>query len=227
MCVRWGLAAAVLICAWNPARGHEELIIGRNAGNQLVIHFDAELPIDMPISVFPGFPGWAAVEQGFESTSLDEPDEDFFQLDAGSDIEFVLVSQDDGIRVSSDSGGGFVPVGGTFHLGPPFFDFHPVWNIFDGSPEHSYTIELYVRDRSGISSDSDVMGVTFAPVRPAAGDADGNGSINASDIGVFVDVVLGLDVDPVHVAGSDVDASGSVDGADVGPFVAAWMAAQA
>ena len=130
---RWGFGAAVCLLACGVARGHEaELIIGRTAGNQLKIHFDAKLPVDMPVSVFPGFPGWAAFEQGFESTALDEPDEDFYQLDPMSDIEFVLVSQDEGIRISSDSGGGFVPVGGTFHFGQPFFDFHPIWNIFDG-----------------------------------------------------------------------------------------------
>lgn len=220
---RWGFGAAACLLACGAARGHEELIIGRTASNQLKIHYHAKSPVDMPVSVFPGFPGWAAFEQGFESTALDEPDEDFFQLDPASDIEFVLVSQDDGIRISSDSGSGFVPIGGTFHFGQPFFDFHPIWNIFDGAPGHDYSIVLFVRDRAAISSDSDPATVTFTPVRPEAGDADGNGVINAADVGVFVNVLLGLDSNPVHRAGSDVNADGVADGDDVGPFVAAWM----
>lgn len=223
MSVRLCLAAAAWFCACGVARGHEELIIGRTAANQLKIHFHAKLPVDMPVSVFPGFPGWVAVEQGFESTSLDEPDEDFFQLDQNSDIEFVLVSQDPGIRISNDTGNGYTPVGGTFHFGQPFFDFHPIWNIFDGAPGSEYSIVLFVRDRAAISSDSEEVIVTFTPVRPAAGDADGNGVIDAADITVFINVLLGIDSDPVHVAGADVDASGAADGEDIAPFVTAWM----
>lgn len=223
---KWIVGAAAIACSCAVARGHEELIIGQDSVGRLKIHFHAKLPVEMPVSVFPGFPGWVAVEQGFESAPLDEPDEDFFQLDPASDIEFVLVSQDAGIRISNDTGDGFTPVGGTFHFGQPFFDFHPLWNIYDGVPGTEYSIVLYVRDRASISTDSEEVTVTFTPVRPEAGDADGNGSINAADIGVFVNVLLGLDTSPVHVAGSDVTANGVADGDDVGPFVAAWIAAQ-
>ena len=84
---------------------------------------------------------------------------------------------------------------------------------------------LYVRDRLGISADSENVIVTFTPVRPEAGDADGNGAINAADIGVFVNVLPGLDAAPVHVAGSDVTANGVADGDDVEPSVTAWITA--
>lgn len=221
---KWLIGAAAALSFCGAARGHEELIIGRTAGGQLKIHFHAPLPVEMPISVFPGFPAWAAFEQGFESTAFDEPDEDFFQLDPESDIEFVLVSQDDGIRISNDTGSGFVPVGGTFHFGPPIFDFHPIWNIYDGAPGQAYSIVLYVRDRAAISSDSEPVTVTFTPERPAAGDANGDGQINATDVGVFVNVLLGADRDALHRAGSDVNANGVADGDDIGPFAAAWMA---
>jgi len=221
----WGCALVVLgtVCA---ARGHDELLIGRNSSNQLVIHFHQHEAIPMLVSVFPGYPGWAAFAQGFESLPLDDPDEDVFTLDPASDLEFVVFSQDKGIRISNDNGSGFVPVGGAFHLGMPFFDFHPIWNIYDGVPGIEYTIEVFARDRSGISTDSEPVAVTFTPVRPAAGDADGNGAINAADISVFVEVLLGVDDDPVHEAASDVSGNGSADGDDVGEFVAAWMAAQ-
>ncbi len=226
MTIRYLGCALLVLAVGGVARGHDELLIGRNSSNQLVIHFHLDKAIPMEVSVFPGYPGWAAFEQGFESMPIDDPDEDVFMLDPASDLEFVVFLLDDGIRISNDNGSGFVPVGGTFHLGAPFFDFHPIWNIFDGVPGTEYTIEVFARDRNGISTDSEPVAVTYTPVRPDAGDADGDGTIDAADVGVFVDVLLGLDGDPVHVAASDVNANGLANGDDAGAFVAAWIAAQ-
>lgn len=53
------------------------------------------------------------------------------------------------------------------------------------------------------------------------GDIDGDGDADATDVALFVDVLLGLDTMSSHVAAADVNQSGASDGDDVQPFVAA------
>ncbi|MCB9857492.1 MAG: hypothetical protein H6818_17560 [Phycisphaerales bacterium] len=47
------------------------------------------------------------------------------------------------------------------------------------------------------------------------GDIDNDGSLDATDVALFVDVLVGNDTDAMHVARSDLDCSGSVNGLDV------------
>ncbi len=53
------------------------------------------------------------------------------------------------------------------------------------------------------------------------GDIDGDGDADATDVALFVDVLLGLDAAPSHVAAADINQSGAPDGDDVQPFVTA------
>lgn len=53
------------------------------------------------------------------------------------------------------------------------------------------------------------------------GDLDFNGSVQAADAALFVEVLLGLDTDPARVAASDVNGDGVVNGLDVQAFIAA------
>ncbi|HPF37570.1 MAG TPA: hypothetical protein P5081_08485 [Phycisphaerae bacterium] len=52
------------------------------------------------------------------------------------------------------------------------------------------------------------------------GDIDNDTLIDASDVTIFVDVLLGNDTDAAHVARSDLDCSGDVNGLDVAVMVA-------
>lgn len=52
------------------------------------------------------------------------------------------------------------------------------------------------------------------------GDIDDNGTIDAVDAGIFVNVLLGADTDEAHIERSDVNCSGTVDGRDVAEMVA-------
>src|SRR5262249_590168 len=128
------------ICA--PARAHDEVVAAHNAAGQLVAHLDFTQPYALPPSPFPGINGYALAEPGYSSLVADEPAEDLFTLLPASSIRFVLLAKDPGIEVWNDTGSGFMPIGGTFFLGPPFFDSHPVWNIVSGSPGTNYALTM-------------------------------------------------------------------------------------
>ncbi|MFQ5422717.1 MAG: FG-GAP-like repeat-containing protein [Phycisphaerae bacterium] len=51
------------------------------------------------------------------------------------------------------------------------------------------------------------------------GDADGNGVIDAADVGVLVAVLLGTDTSVPHEAVNDFNGDGRADGLDIDPFV--------
>lgn len=51
-------------------------------------------------------------------------------------------------------------------------------------------------------------------------DPNNDGSLNTSDLPVFVSVLTGADTDPAHVAGSDANCDGHSDGKDIFLFVA-------
>lgn len=52
-----------------------------------------------------------------------------------------------------------------------------------------------------------------------AGDLDDNGDVNATDLQLFVDVLLELDTDPLRLNRADTNCSGQTDGEDIAPFV--------
>ncbi|MEK6644312.1 MAG: hypothetical protein AABZ08_10415 [Planctomycetota bacterium] len=56
-----------------------------------------------------------------------------------------------------------------------------------------------------------------------AGDLDDNGDVNATDLQLFVDVLLQLDADPLHVSRADADCSSQTDGDDITAFVALFI----
>ena len=64
----------------SQARAEEEILAGRNAAGQLRIEVGYAQPLALPVSVFPGIPGYATGELGFHSTIIDDPANDFFQL---------------------------------------------------------------------------------------------------------------------------------------------------
>ncbi len=47
------------------------------------------------------------------------------------------------------------------------------------------------------------------------GDVDGNGTLDSSDVAVFVDVLLGIDTDGAHIARADLNCDSAADGRDV------------
>jgi hypothetical protein len=93
------LMAACIGSTASPARAEDEMNVGHNAAGQLQVQVDFEQPLGLPVSVFPGSPGYATGEVGFHSTPLDDPTNDFFQLSPAADLRFSLVARDPEMEV--------------------------------------------------------------------------------------------------------------------------------
>ncbi|HVP13796.1 MAG TPA: M1 family aminopeptidase [Phycisphaerae bacterium] len=74
---------------------------------------------------------------------------------------------------------------------------------------------------NGVAGGSAVMRFTIA-ARPAA-DINGDCVRNATDVNLFVNVLLGIEHGVSYVANSDLDGNGTVDARDIQPFVTAYL----
>lgn len=195
-----------------------EVLVGRDASGRLAALVGFPMPYHLPRSVFPGFPGFAAGLPGFESLDFDRPGDGVFVLSAQADIEMLLVSSDAGIGVLNDTGSGFMAPGETYHFGPAFFDFHPLWNIPKGEHGEVFGVTVVFRDRSGIHSDSEPLVLTLTPAE-CAGDFNDDGEVNTADLVMFLGWFGGSyeHGEPGHAADSNHD--GSVNTLDLITFL--------
>jgi len=156
------LASALL--AWPESSAAHEivLLVGRSAAGQIKIDADLDHPVPLDLSIFPGIPGYAFGEPAFHSTILDDPTNDFFQPSASTNFQFIVVSADPGIGIYTPSG--FVPLNTPVSLGPPVFDFHPVWHIPAGPIGATYNLTLKVQDTTNTYTDSAPLTVPFTAV---------------------------------------------------------------
>jgi len=141
-------------------------VISRSAAGQLQVGIDFAQPSRLPVSVFPGMPGYATGEMGLHSAAFDEPTNDLFQLSPEADCRLILVAKDPGIEVWNDHGSAFMEVGEEFYIGTAPFDTHPLWNIVHGQPGDSYSLTLKVRDLKGVYADSAPFVLSFTPDPP-------------------------------------------------------------
>jgi len=155
-----------VLAGLSPALAHEEqvLSVGRNAAGEVIVDSDFPQPVELPVSIFPGIPGFATGELAFHSTILDEPDEDFFQLSTAANFQFVLLAKDPGVEVWNDNASAFMAVNETHSIGAPIFDTHPIWNIVNGVPGNSYSLTLKLQDLNGVYPDSEPFVLSFTPV---------------------------------------------------------------
>src|SRR5207253_1101394 len=77
---------------------------------------------------------------------------------------FILLAKDSGMEVWNDTGSGFLAVGGSFFVGQPPFDTHPLWNIPDSLATGSKSLSLKLHDVNGIYSDSGPITLSFQPI---------------------------------------------------------------
>lgn len=172
--MRYGSAPMVAAAAFGLAapalaqhEHHELLEIGRTDADVLEFHTHAMLPIPVPVSTFPEFPGFATAEVAFESLAAPNSHGQLPLL-AGSDIRVIVLAADPGLTLFD--GLTPVPIGGEVVLGAPFFHYLPVWSIAPGSPPGEYTVTLMARDAAGLQADSAPFQVSFTPVpEPAVG----------------------------------------------------------
>src|SRR6516165_8353865 len=88
--------ACVALSVW-LARAGDEIVVGHGAAGQLKVEIGFEQPLGLPVSVFPGSPGYATGEAGFHSAAIDEPANDFFQLSPTADFRLILLAKDAGM----------------------------------------------------------------------------------------------------------------------------------
>jgi hypothetical protein len=160
--------ASLAATATAPSHAHEiVLLVGRSAAGQIKIDADLDHPVPLDPSIFPGIPGYAFGEPAFHATILDDPANDFFQLDPAANFQFVITAQDPGIGIYTPSGP--VPINTPVTLGPSVFDFHPVWQIPGGPVGATYNITLKFQDTTGLYTESAPLSVPFQSVpEPAA-----------------------------------------------------------
>ena len=156
----------LLLAAPFSMLAEDELEIGRNSLGQLKVQVGFEQPFGLPVSVFPGWPGYATGEVGFHSAAFDEPTNDFYQLSLASDLRFILLAKDPGMEVLNDHGSAYMNVGESFFVGQPAFDTHPLWDLVTGQIGGAYSLTLQFHDVNGIYSDSDPIVLSFTPEPP-------------------------------------------------------------
>jgi hypothetical protein len=162
--------ASLAISQRSLARAEElELECGRTAAGQIKVILDFSQPILLPVSIYPGVPGYARADVGVHSTILDEPEEDFFQFSPDANFELILLAKSRGMELWNDHGSGFLPVGGKFFVGPSPFDTHPLWNIPNIRQIGSLALSLKLHDMNGIYSDSDPITLSFKPASNSKG----------------------------------------------------------
>jgi hypothetical protein len=148
----------------------------------------APLPIGIPRSAFPGYPGFATGAIGFASAELDDPSEEIYTLEPSSEVEARLTFVDAGVAIHD----GILPlsVGQSMHFGNPFFDYHPIWTIPSpaGPPDGPFRLRFVFHDASGLYADSDEFEVTL--VRGCHADLDDGTGSGAGDGGVDINDLL-------------------------------------
>jgi len=230
--IRACIASAVLATAFffpSRAWGHGALI-GHTAAGQLVARVEVPMPVEVPPSVYPGITGYAGVEPGIASAELDEPAEDLFRLAENCNIQFEVIAFDPGVQIVSDH---VWVVGETAVFGPPFFDFHLVFNIPGGPTGVPYSLQFRLHDLAGVYSDSDIVTLQFAAVETAChcrGDLNADDVRDGRDIQSFVNCMTSAVsgeplVEACHCA--DMDGDGALDDVDIDHFIEHLLAGEA
>jgi hypothetical protein len=156
-------AIAAIVARPASSAAHEVVLdVGRSAAGQIKIRADLSHPLPLGPSIFPGIPGFASGEPAFHSIFVDDPANDLFQPALSSNFQFVITAADPGIGIYTPSGP--VPLNTPVSLGPPVFDFHPVWHIPGGPVGATYNITLKVQDTTGTYTDSAPLVVPFTAV---------------------------------------------------------------
>lgn len=158
----------IILLIWTSlvASAEDEMVIGHNLLGELKIQIGFDEPLGLPVSVFPGWPGYATGEVGFHSAAFGEPTNDFYQLSPACDLRFILLAKDPGMEVLNDHGSAYMTVGESFFIGPPAFDTHPLWDLVSGQIGVAYSLTLKIHDVNGVYPDSEPFVLSFTPVPP-------------------------------------------------------------
>ncbi|MFM9959168.1 MAG: GC-type dockerin domain-anchored protein [Phycisphaerales bacterium] len=214
-----------LCLALSPSAHADGLLIGRNSDNQLIPILEFTGVLDIPRSVFPGFPGYAQPYPGFGSLTISTPALNQFIILPSANIELRVVAIDPGLNIQNRTSNGFLAAGDVYHLGNPFFDYHPLWNIpvaaTPPAPAQMFNVTLIIRDRNNVYTDSAPFTITVTPA-PCPADFTNNGTINTADLVHFL-ARFGQSVTPGQPNSEcDLNNDGTVNTPDLTAFLAAF-----
>lgn len=218
----------LLAVSTENAAGHG-VVIGQNSEGRLSVHIEAAMPVELHPSTIPGVDGWADTEPGITSAEINEPKEDIFLLDLNCNVQFILVSFDPGVQIVTSHV--WVP-GETFDFGPPFFDYHLVFNIIPGGEiGTTYALRFRLHDTNGVLTDSPEYELLFTPVAAhchCRGDTNHDKEMSAKDVQSFTDCLMEEHEHFRHAdcACADIDADGHVDSTDIEMFVDQLIASE-
>jgi len=210
------LAAAIVLTAAPLALGDDGVTIGRHSGEggveRLHAHCDLPQPVALPPSIFPGFPGFITGLFGFSNTPIDHDDEDLFTLAPEADIFAEVVSIGGGLVVRD--GPHALSAGEAMHLGPPFFDYHPLMWLPGGG---SGSVTFVFRDAGGVYTPSEELTIAFTAADPACpadlgaqgGQPGADGVLDNNDFVAFIDAFFGAE------ERADLGSQGGVAGSDL------------
>ena len=214
------LALATLVSA--PSSAHE-LLVGRSAGNQILLILEGEIPYELGESTFPGFDGYAEADPGWVATDEDLPAQGLFMLPPTCDIEFVLLDGTPHIQVWNDTGTAPMQIGETFHIGQPLFHSHPIWQSPDGVPNEIYSLTIRLRDSNGVLTQSVEHVIPFEVIPTISpGDIDGDGDVDLADLAAMLSSFGQCFGDPTFLGNADLDDDGCVNLADLAVLLASF-----
>jgi hypothetical protein len=211
--------ASVSVSAMAQSAGaggmHGEIGVGRTSAGQLVAHMHFDQPVVIPRSVFPNITGFATSLVGFENVPLDDPGEDVLMLAANCDISVRLTSADPGAVIYS----GLSPlaVGESMVFGPPFFDFHPIFNIPSpaATPGQAFAFRFVLHDAAGVYADSDEFTLAITASCPA--DFNLSGQVGVQDIFDYLAAYF------ANSPEADFNRAGGVSVQDIFDYLAAYF----
>jgi hypothetical protein len=204
----------------NAAWAINTIRVGKNFAGQLKVLLDYTPPAPVLSSSNPNVAGWASDRLGFVSIFTDDVFNDLHPLPANSSINLVVVGGDVQMHVYNPAGSAHVPVGGTWPLGVPYFDQHPLWHISPGAYGNAYSIELKLHDSTGQVTDSDVFTLKFAPA--CMGDIDRNAIVDIDDMLAVINQWGSCPLQCQTDCPADTDASCKVNIDDLLAVVTHW-----
>ncbi len=221
-------AMHVSVSAGEKHEHGDDFVIGVSSGGQL--KFEAE-PVEeneiFSLETVSGIlNGWAGDEPGFMPLDKDEPDEDFFPLAIGAEIQLVLVSIDPALKAHTPGFGDVIDQSGdawtiaTVTTDPPAFDEHPTWHIDSDDPSLALNQVVwkgtfkFVDAGSTAYADSEEFTLRFSNAHVEdciPGDVNLDGKHDRNDVCSFIQAVDDPgSMSPDQKCGADTDQDGYV-----------------
>lgn len=202
----------LLLLLGPAALAHDEVHFAHDGAGKLVIDLHLELPLLMPESQLPEFPGYVVVDMGMVALDAKDAKKGLFILDPSCSIDITLVAIDP--ELGFWTGTQFLPVGESHTLGHPYFHLHFVYHATETAhPGEHYQMTFVASDSTGLYQPSEPFTLIFEPFEVCEGDVNLDGTTDQGDLGILL-ANYGQSVLPN--TDGDLNGDGTVDQADLG-----------